>query len=167
MKYIKSIITITLIISSLTIFVPYYSYSFVGNTNSIGEKNPLELINKNIEPAINFVSSESNGESNGDEENLICLQDAFGKVQCLDEDDLDSTQIAQLLAGGGNIQCFDTKDGQSICLNQNNLNSPLNSPLNNPLNSPYGYNNNIQCLQTYNGGVVCFDITTGTPLGYQ
>jgi hypothetical protein len=57
LKYAKSIINSTLIISFLIIFYPYYSYSYLGFNNNPEEKNNnSELLNKIIEPSINYVS---------------------------------------------------------------------------------------------------------------
>ena len=57
LKYVKSVITRTLIISFLIIFYPYYSYSYLGFNYILEEKNNnSELLNKIIEPSINYVN---------------------------------------------------------------------------------------------------------------
>jgi len=153
--------------------MPYYSYPFVGYTNSIGEKNHLEVINTNIEPTINFVSNSilnnvqffSPFGSNDNE--LVCFQDYNGQVVCLDRDDLDSNQINQLLNGGSNIQCFETKDDETVCLDQNNLlTNNVNNPFaNNNNNNPFVNNKNVQCIETNNDDLVCFDTSRGSSFG--
>ena len=53
----KSIVISSLIISSLIIFYPNYSYSYVGFNYNLEEKNNnAELVNKIIEPSINYAS---------------------------------------------------------------------------------------------------------------
>ena len=137
MKYIKSKIIFTLIISFLTIFMPYYSY-------------PLTK---------------------------ICLPGVIGQLECVNEEDLSITQLAQIFSGGSNIQCFptggfsdskdDEADGDSkdddeeeevLCIDQNNL-TPNN------VNNPYANNNNIQCISSNNNEIMCFDTSTGSPYG--
>ena len=139
MKYIKSKITFTLIISFLTIFMPYYSY-------------PLTK---------------------------ICLPGLIGQLECINEDDLSITQLAQLFSGGSNIQCFptggfsDSKDDDDdgdpkdddddeeeevLCIDQSSL-APNN------VNNPYANNNNIQCITSNTNELICFDTNTGTPYG--
>jgi hypothetical protein len=79
LKYVKSVITRTLIISFLIIFYPYYSYSYLGLDYNLEMKNNnSELLNKIIEPSINYVSLKNDIDIDFDDindHNVIFLTD--------------------------------------------------------------------------------------------
>jgi hypothetical protein len=79
LKYVKSVITRTLIISFLIIFYPYYSYSYLGLDYNLEMKNNnSELLNKIIEPSINYVSLKNDDDIDFDDindHNVIFLTD--------------------------------------------------------------------------------------------
>jgi hypothetical protein len=79
LKYVKLVITRTLIISFLIIFYPYYSYSYLGLDYNLEMKNNnSELLNKIIEPSINYVSLKNDDDIDFDDindHNVIFLTD--------------------------------------------------------------------------------------------
>jgi hypothetical protein len=79
LKYVKLVITRTLIISFLIIFYPYYSYSYLGLDYNLEMKNNnSELLNKIIEPSINYVSLKNDIDIDFDDindHNVIFLTD--------------------------------------------------------------------------------------------
>src|SRR5688572_7417758 len=106
----------------------------------------------------------------------ICLKGVIGQLECVNEEDLNVAQVAQLMQAGSNIQCFPTggasfptesdrdsreddeeKEDEILCVDQSSL-APNN------VNNPYANNNNMQCMPSGNE-VVCFDTSTGSPYG--
>ena len=101
MKYAKSIITRTLIISFLIIFYPYYSYSYLGFNNNPEEKNNnSELLNKIIEPSINYVHLKNEIDIDIDDDDIdiddldiVCFENDDDETVCFDDDDIDIDDI--------------------------------------------------------------------------
>ncbi|HET8857275.1 MAG TPA: hypothetical protein VFM28_07085, partial [Nitrososphaeraceae archaeon] len=85
---VKSVITRTLIISFLIIFYPYYSYSYLGLDYNLEMKNNnSELLNKIIEPSINYVSLKNDDDidfDDIDDLDIVCFEN---------DDDIDFDDI--------------------------------------------------------------------------
>ncbi|MGE5634530.1 MAG: hypothetical protein ACM3VV_04815 [Deltaproteobacteria bacterium] len=139
MKYAKSIITSTLIISLLIMFYPNYSYSYLGFNNNPEEKNNnSELSSKIIEPSINYVSLKGL-DIDIDDQDVICFENDGNGIKCFDKDDLDSNDIDDLdsndiddlnindlndlFSNDDDLVCFENDDDKTVCFDKDDINN--------------------------------------------
>jgi hypothetical protein len=123
---LKSLITSTLIISFLTIFSPYYSYSYLGFNDNSEEKNTnSELINKIIEPTINSISL-NEVDIDIDDQDILCFENDNNKIVCFDKDDINNNDINDLNINNNiddDLQCFETDDDEVVCFDKTATNN--------------------------------------------
>ena len=126
LKYAKSLITGTLIISFLIMFYPYYSYSFLGFNNPEEKNSNPELLNKIIEPTITSVSLNKldidiDDLNINDNEDIECFENDDDEIVCFDKNannNIDDLNIND----NEDIECFENDDDEIVCFDKNAIN---------------------------------------------
>jgi hypothetical protein len=106
-------------------FLPYYSYSYLGFNDNSEEKNTnSELINKIIEPTINSISL-NEVDIDIDDQDILCFENDNNKIVCFDKDDINNNDINDLNINNNDddLQCLETDDDQVVCFDKTATNN--------------------------------------------